>query len=159
MGRRLIVRLLLLLPVCFGWSVAAVPAQNRSTEPVIGLQEQRPSTYAITGADVWTEPGQRLDSATIIVRDGLIEQVGTDLAIPAAAQQIDANWKIRTARPATGTRASRPSGARWKAWPKPTMKSTGSLALSRGWWLLRVDKSRAPARSCCVATDGTTICS
>ncbi|MBT5382942.1 MAG: hypothetical protein HOL13_08905, partial [Phycisphaerae bacterium] len=42
--------------------------------------------HALIGADVVTAPGERLEDATIILRDGHIEAVGVDLAIPADAR-------------------------------------------------------------------------
>ena len=42
--------------------------------------------HALIGADVVTAPGERLEDATIILRDGHIEAVGIDLAIPADAR-------------------------------------------------------------------------
>lgn len=50
---------------------------------------QRPRVYAITGATVIVSPGQVLEGATVVVRDGLIEAVGTDVTIPADAETID----------------------------------------------------------------------
>lgn len=42
--------------------------------------------HALIGADVVTEPGTRLQDATIIIRDGRIESVGTAIEIPADAR-------------------------------------------------------------------------
>ncbi len=42
--------------------------------------------HALTGADVITRPGTRLDDATIVIRDGVIEAVGRDVVIPADAR-------------------------------------------------------------------------
>ncbi|MEO6182814.1 MAG: amidohydrolase family protein, partial [Verrucomicrobiota bacterium] len=42
--------------------------------------------HALVGGKVVVNPGQMLDSATILIRDGLIEAVGTDLEIPADAR-------------------------------------------------------------------------
>ncbi len=50
---------------------------------------QRPRVYAITGATIIASPGQVIEGATVIVRDGLIEAVGTDVTIPADAETID----------------------------------------------------------------------
>jgi imidazolonepropionase-like amidohydrolase len=52
-------------------------------------QAQRPRVYAITGATVIVAPGNSLDNATVIVRDGLIEAVGADATVPADAEVID----------------------------------------------------------------------
>lgn len=42
-------------------------------------------TYAITNATVFPAPGQRIDQATIVVKDGLIKAVGKNIAIPPEA--------------------------------------------------------------------------
>ena len=48
-------------------------------------------TYALTDARVIQAPGQVLDPATVLVRDGLIEAVGTDVSVPYDAREIDAD--------------------------------------------------------------------
>jgi len=49
---------------------------------------------ALEGATVHTmEPGQAAQVATVLVRDGVIEAVGTDLAIPEDAERIDLSGK------------------------------------------------------------------
>lgn len=46
------------------------------------------STYAIENARVVQAPGQVLDRATVVVREGQIMAVGTDVAIPTNAKRI-----------------------------------------------------------------------
>ncbi|HNP36697.1 MAG TPA: amidohydrolase family protein [Woeseiaceae bacterium] len=54
-------------------------------------------TTAIVGGKVHTVgPQGVLENATIIIRDGLIDAVGTDIAVPAGATRIDAAGKIVT---------------------------------------------------------------
>ncbi|HBL48496.1 MAG TPA: hypothetical protein DDZ90_34450, partial [Planctomycetaceae bacterium] len=48
-----------------------------------------PTAFALTGARVVTQPGTVLEKATVLIRDGLIEDVGTDLKIPLDADVID----------------------------------------------------------------------
>jgi len=48
---------------------------------------------AITGATVHTGNGQVLNNATIVMTDGKITAVGTNISIPAGAQKIDATGK------------------------------------------------------------------
>ena len=48
-------------------------------------------TYALENATVVQAPGQVLDGTTVIIRDGLIEAVGSDLDIPLDAQRIAAD--------------------------------------------------------------------
>jgi imidazolonepropionase-like amidohydrolase len=50
---------------------------------------QRRSAWAITDATVITAPGNRVEGATVVLRDGLIEAVGADVAAPADARIID----------------------------------------------------------------------
>lgn len=47
-------------------------------------------TYAITGARIHTVAGAPIPNGTVIVRDGVIEQVGASIAVPAGAITIDA---------------------------------------------------------------------
>ncbi len=53
------------------------------------LQASPPTAYAIRGARVVTVSGAVLDRGTVLIRDGLIQDVGADLAIPADAWVID----------------------------------------------------------------------
>jgi imidazolonepropionase-like amidohydrolase len=50
---------------------------------------ERPRVYAITGATVVTAPGDRVDTGTIVLRDGLIESVGANVGVPPDAVEID----------------------------------------------------------------------
>ena len=50
---------------------------------------QRQAAYAITNATVITSPGNSVETATVVLRDGLIEAVGTDVATPPDARIID----------------------------------------------------------------------
>jgi imidazolonepropionase-like amidohydrolase len=45
--------------------------------------------YAIKGADVVTGTGSSISNATVVIRDGLIEAVGTNAKIPADAKVLD----------------------------------------------------------------------
>ena len=56
---------------------------------VTPVRAQRPAVYAITDATVIVAPGQVLDGATVVVRDGLIEAVGPSVAVPSDAETID----------------------------------------------------------------------
>ena len=50
-------------------------------------------TIAITGGTVYPVSGPKLENATVLMRDGRIVAVGTNVAIPAGAQRIDATGK------------------------------------------------------------------
>lgn len=46
-------------------------------------------TYAITNATIIPSPGEKIEGGTIIISDGLITAVGTNVAIPSNAEVID----------------------------------------------------------------------
>lgn len=50
-------------------------------------------TVAITGGRVFPIAGPPIDNATVLIRDGRIVQVGTNVAVPAGARRIDAAGK------------------------------------------------------------------
>jgi imidazolonepropionase-like amidohydrolase len=69
---------------------AALPAQQSSrTEPVTGLRDNSSGYHALVGARVVTAPGQVLDNATIVIRNGLIVSVAANQAAPAGARVWD----------------------------------------------------------------------
>ena len=47
-------------------------------------------SYAITNARIVTVSGATIDKGTIVIRNGLIDAVGANVATPADAQVIDA---------------------------------------------------------------------
>jgi len=57
------------------------------------LRENKPGVWALTHAKVYIEPGSILDDATILIRDGLIENVGRDIRIPKDATALDMSGK------------------------------------------------------------------
>lgn len=60
-----------------------------STGTPCSAAEFEPRAVAITQATVVTAPGQQLENARVILRDGLIVAVGVDVAIPADAEVIE----------------------------------------------------------------------
>ncbi|MCE9602798.1 MAG: amidohydrolase family protein [Gemmatimonadetes bacterium] len=63
--------------------------QSSRTEPIAGLRDNGTGFHALVGARVVTGPGQMLDSATIVIRDGIITAVGRNLRAPAGARVWD----------------------------------------------------------------------
>jgi len=53
-------------------------------------------TIAITGGTVYPVSGPKLENATVLIRDGRIEAVGTSVAVPNGATRIDATGKVVT---------------------------------------------------------------
>jgi imidazolonepropionase-like amidohydrolase len=61
------------------------------TTPLQGIVDKTPNYMALSGATVYTEPGKKLLNATILIADGYISAVGTNITVPAGYQQIDAS--------------------------------------------------------------------
>ena len=53
------------------------------------LRQPLPSVQALVGVRVVTAPGEVLESATVVVRDGIIEAVGADVVVPPDAHVIE----------------------------------------------------------------------
>ena len=51
-----------------------------STAPPAGLRETAPAVHAIVGARIVVSPQRTIDAGTLVVRDGVIEAVGEDVA-------------------------------------------------------------------------------
>ena len=79
--------ILLSLMICF---LGILPGKIK---PPDGLRSHPPRVWALTGGTVHTHPGSKLDDATIIIRDGFIENVGTDINIPEDATTLDMSGK------------------------------------------------------------------
>lgn len=81
------------LPALLGLALllpgAASAQQATRTDPVVGIRDNTTSYHALTGARVVTAPGQVLDGATVVVRDGIVQAVGTNVSAPAGARVWD----------------------------------------------------------------------
>jgi len=75
------------------WVLLSVRVVVGQTEPVIGLHENTPKIFALTNARIVTKPGNVLDNATLLIRDGHIEQVTTKVDIPSDAIIRDLSGK------------------------------------------------------------------
>lgn len=63
--------------------------QTTRTQPVEGMRDNTTTHHALVGARVVTAPGQVLDGATVVIRDGIIQAVGRNLSPPAGARVWD----------------------------------------------------------------------
>lgn len=91
MPRRLLASLAVLasvVPLFLG----SISADETST-PQQPIRSNPPRVYALTGAKVVVSAGQTLDEATIVVRDGRIEAVGSGIPVPADAREISLKGK------------------------------------------------------------------
>lgn len=69
-------------------ALIALPAQDARADA--------PRIHAITGVRIVTAPGQVIENGTIVLRDGLIEAVGSKVPAPADAEIIkgEAGWTV-----------------------------------------------------------------
>ena len=77
------------LGLAFVLATGAAAQQASRTQPVEGMRDNGTGYHALVGARVVTGPGQVLDNATIVIRDGLIQSVGRGTDAPAGARVWD----------------------------------------------------------------------
>ncbi len=70
-------------------ATGAAAQQASRTQPVQGMRDNGTGYHALVGARVVTGPGQVLDNATIVIRDGLVQAVGRGMDAPAGARVWD----------------------------------------------------------------------
>ncbi len=66
---------------------------NAQTQQVVGLRDNTPSVFAFTNARIYQSSGNIIHEGTLVVREGLIEQVGTNIEIPEDAWIFNLNGK------------------------------------------------------------------
>ncbi len=81
--------LLLALPLVGLLPEGAGAQQATRTQPVEGMRDNATGYHALVGARVVTAPGQVLDEATIVIRDGIIREVSEGSDAPAGARVWD----------------------------------------------------------------------
>lgn len=74
--------------------IATITLCWSQTEPTTGIRNKTPQIIAITNANVFINPTQKIENATIIVRDGFIENVGQNITIPPEAQVWDVKSSV-----------------------------------------------------------------
>ena len=61
--------------------------------PVNGVRDTRPGIYLFTNATIFSDYQTRQENASLLIRDGVVEAVGSDLSAPPEAQVIDLQGK------------------------------------------------------------------
>ena len=72
-----------------GFLVAVSTRAQVTTAPRQGLRENDPRVHALTNARVVSAPGKIIEKGTVLIRDGLIVDVGPAVKIPADARVWD----------------------------------------------------------------------
>ena len=57
--------------------------------PAAELRQPLPAGYAIVGVRVVVAPGDVIESATVVIRDGLIAAIGSDIGVPADVRVLE----------------------------------------------------------------------
>ncbi len=68
-------------------------AIGQETFPVNGVHDEREKVFALTNANIFTSHDQKLENATLLIKDGKIEGVGKGISLPANAVEIDLQGK------------------------------------------------------------------
>lgn len=72
------------------WPGAAFATLLIASMAGLEARAERPRVYAIEGATIIVAPGRVIENGTLVMRDGLIESVGSDLTVPPDAVVVDA---------------------------------------------------------------------
>ncbi|MDQ6912550.1 MAG: amidohydrolase family protein [Verrucomicrobiota bacterium] len=72
---------------------ANVAAAQVGTAPKQGLRENNPRVHALTNARIVTAPGKTIEKGTLLIRDGLIVEVGASVKVPPEARIWDLSGK------------------------------------------------------------------
>ncbi|QJW90559.1 amidohydrolase family protein [Spirosoma taeanense] len=67
--------------------------QAQATFPRNGVYDERPGLYAFTNATIVVDPQTTLQNATLLIRNGRVEAVGTSVKLPAGAVVADLKGK------------------------------------------------------------------
>nr|WP_293837810.1 amidohydrolase family protein [uncultured Arsenicibacter sp.] len=71
----------------------SAPGWAQTTFPNNGVADERPNLYAFTNATIVVDPQTTLTNATLLIRQGVIEAVGTNVTIPAGTVVKDLKGK------------------------------------------------------------------
>lgn len=69
------------------------PYGSTQTAPVRGLRNNTPAVTAFTNVTIVTGPGKRIDKGIMVIRDGIIESIGSGVRPPADAWVINMSGK------------------------------------------------------------------
>ncbi|MBJ6116754.1 amidohydrolase family protein [Pontibacter sp. BT310] len=79
------------IAACLAFGAGSAMAQE--TFPRNGVYDERPGLVALTNATIHTDYKTTLNNATLVIRNGKVEAVGTNVKVPAGAVVVDAKGK------------------------------------------------------------------
>jgi len=74
--------------ICLYLGCMALFGQPPAAEPNIGLHENQPDVFALTGVTLYKTPTQKLENATLVIRNGVVESAGVNVTPPEDAVVI-----------------------------------------------------------------------
>ena len=119
-------------------ALALAGLSHAQQPPVNGMRPSNPARHALVGAKVLVAPGQTIEKATVLIRDGVIEAIGADVVAPAGYRVFDVSGKTLVAgfiEPALVTDSAeaqvavlKAPGAHWNQYVTPEV-STADITL------------------------------
>ena len=92
-GRIVMQRIFLTVYFLANMVAAAIAVPDQTSTPQEALRSNPPNVYAITGAMIVAHPDATPQPASIVVRHGRIEAIGTDVPVPVDAKEINLNGR------------------------------------------------------------------
>ena len=83
-----------LLLMLFAFTIGLGYVQAQETFPTNDVKDKRAEAYAFTNATIVTDYQSKVENATLLIKDGKIEAVGTDVTIPKGYTTIDLTGKF-----------------------------------------------------------------
>ncbi len=127
-----------------------IPIIGQQTRPIEGLRENTPRVHALINAKVVIAPGQIIEKGTVVIRDGVIVQVGANIVPPADARIWDYSGKtiypgfiepyFMPMQPRKGQQRPSPSGGNY---PGSRQRETRSQSTGPSHWNPKVHPERS----------------
>src|SRR5437764_14099187 len=76
-----------------GFVLAVSSSAQVTTVPKQGIRENDPRVHALTNARIVAAPGKTIEKGTVLIRNGIIVEVGSDVKVPAEARFWDLSEK------------------------------------------------------------------
>jgi imidazolonepropionase-like amidohydrolase len=91
---RLVQRIGIPLILIFSFLLFTNARAQQTTSPIDGMKDNAPAVHAFTNATIVVSPGDVRSDASLIIRDGIIESIGSDIEIPEDARVWDMQDKM-----------------------------------------------------------------
>ncbi|MDA7951912.1 MAG: amidohydrolase family protein [Pirellulaceae bacterium] len=86
--------LLSLLACLMFQTMANAQDATKTTPPVVGIRNHRPSVHALTNARLVVSPSKTIENGTLLIENGLIKSIGEAVTVPADAKVWDLKDKV-----------------------------------------------------------------